>query len=76
MIVIVDPQIWGFEGMIQRLEVTAIGTVHMYVAYEILLKSTVPLLPGHFWHRAVTHDGRFVRGWNGAFILQNCSLAC
>ena len=48
----------------------------MYVAYEILLKSIVPLLHGCFWHRAVTHDGRFGKGWNGAFILQNCPLTC
>ena len=47
IIVIVDPWVWGFEGMIQRFEVTAIGMY--YMAYEILLKNTVPLLPGHFW---------------------------
>ena len=59
----------------------------MYVTYEILLKNTVPLLLAHFRtlflyclvilaYRAATHDGGFAKGWNGAFILQNCPLAC
>ena len=51
IIVIVDPQVLGFEGMIQRFEVTAISMyVCMYVAYEILLKNTVPLLLGCLQH--------------------------
>ena len=27
-------------------------------------------------YKAVIHDGRFMRGWNGAFIQQNCPFAC
>ena len=27
-------------------------------------------------HKAVIHNGGLVRGWNGAFIFQNCPFAC
>ena len=48
-----------------------------YVEYEILIKNTVPLLPDCFLtDRAVTHDGEFLRVWDGVFILQNYPMVC
>ena len=49
----------------------------MYVVHEILPKKALFLYCLVILaYRALIHDGRFVRGWNGAFILQNCPFAC
>ena len=45
IIIIVDPSVSGFEGMIQRFEVTATGM--NVLAYGILTENTVLLLLGH-----------------------------
>ena len=46
IIFIADPSVWGFEGVIQRFEVTAIG---MSVCGTLdIVKNTVPFLLGKF----------------------------
>ena len=74
IIVIADPSVWGFEGIIERFEVTAIGT--NVSGKEILPKNFSFITWSVLAYRAQTHDGQFVRGWNGAFILQNSPFAC
>ena len=74
IIIIVDHSISGFEGIIQRFEATVTGMnvcgtqdtdkEHCFIAWSFLE------------YRAVIHYGGFVRGLNGAFILQNCPFAC
>ena len=75
IIVIVNPLVWVFEGMIQGFKVTTIG---MYVhGIQDNTKEHFSFIVWLFFaYRAVTHDGGFVRGWNGTFILKNCPLAC
>ena len=42
----------------------------MYMVHEISLKNIVSFIAWSFLvYKAVVHDRRFVRGWNGAFIL-------
>ena len=49
----------------------------MYMAYEILLKNSVPLLTGCFSiYMVVTHEGGFMKGMNGASTLHNSPLSC
>ena len=73
--VIVVPSIWGFEGMIQRFEVTATDT-NEHGIWDITKEHCSFIAQSFLAYQAVTHNGRFVRGWNGAFILQNFPLAC
>ena len=75
VIVIADASLWGFEGIIQRFEVTAIGT-NVYGARDITEEHFSFIALSFLAYRAVIHDGGFVRGWNVAFILQNCLFAC
>ena len=75
IIVIIASLAWGFEGIIQRFEITTMG---MYVCgiRDITKEHCSYTAWSFFAYRAVTHDGRFARVWNGAFILQNCPSAC
>ena len=73
--VIVDPSVSGFEGMVQRFEVTATG-MNVYGAWDIDRESHSSIAWSFLAYRAVIHDGGFMRGWYGASILQNCLFAC
>ena len=60
--------------MIHRFEVTEIG---MYLCgIRDITKEHFLYCLVIFGIQGVTHDCGFVKGWNGAFILQNCPLAC
>ena len=75
IIIIVDPTVTGFEGMIQRFEETATG-INVCGACDIDRKHCSLLLWLLLVYRAVIHKGGLVRGWNGVFILQNYPCAC
>ena len=74
-IVTVDPSVLGFEGMIHRFEVTAIGT-YVHGIRDITKEHCSFIAWSFLAYRVVTDNGRFVRGGNGAFIPENCLLAC
>ena len=73
--VIVDPSVSEFEGMIQRFEVTATG-MNVCGTWDIDREHCSPIAWPFLAYKAVIHNGGFMRGWNGAFILQNCQFAC
>ena len=75
IIVIVDHIVLEFERIIQRFEVTA---THMNVCgtWDIDRKHCSSIVWSFVAYKAVLHDGWFLQGWNGAFILQNCPFAC
>ena len=75
IIIIVDPGVSGFEGMIQRFEVMAMST-NVYSTLDIDREHCSPIAWLFLAYRAVIYDGGFVRGWNSAFILQNCQFVC
>ena len=75
IIIIVDPSVSGFEGMIQRFEVTATGT-NVCGTWDIDREHCSPIAWSCLAYKAVIHDGWCVRGWNSAFILQNCPFTC
>ena len=72
---IVDPSILGFKGMIQKFKVTTID-MNEYGARDIDREHCFLIVWLFLAYRAVIHNGGFVRGWNGAFILQNCPFTC
>ena len=74
-IVIVDPSVSKFGGMIQRFEVTATG-MNVCGTWDIDKEHCSPIAWSFLAHRAVIHDDGFVTGWNSGFILQNCPFAC
>ena len=74
IIVIVDPSVSGFEGMIQRFEVTATG-MNVCGTWDIDREPCSFIAWSFLAYRAITQEGGFMRGWSGAFILQNCLLA-
>ena len=61
--------------MTQRFEVTAIG-INVCGTWDIDREHCSPIAWSFLAYKAVIHDGGFMRGWNGAFILQNCPFAC
>ena len=72
---IADPSVSEFEGMSQWFEVTATG-MNVCGVWDIDREHCSPIAWSFLAYRAVIHDGGFVRGWNGAFILQHCPFAC
>ena len=74
-IIIVDPSVLGFEGMIHRFEVTA-TSMNVCGTLDVNKEHCSPIAWSFLAYRAVIHDGGLMRGWNGAFILQNCLFAC
>ena len=74
IVITVDPGVLGFEGMIQRFEVTATFT-NECGAWDIGGEHCSPIAWSFLAYRAVILDGECVRGWNGAFILQNYPFA-
>ena len=75
IIIIADPSVSGFEGLTQRFEATATGT-NVCGTRDIAKKHCSFIAWPFLGYRPVIHDGGFVRGWNGVFILQNCPFAC
>ena len=75
IIIIVDPSVLGFEGMFQRFEVAATG-MNVCGAWDIDREHCSLIAWLLLAYRAGIHDGRLVRGWNCAFILQNCPFGC
>ena len=75
IIVIVDQSVLEFEGMTQRFEVTGTG-MNACATWDIDREDCSPIAWSILVYKAVIHGGGFVRGWNGAFILQNCPFAC
>ena len=62
--------------MTQRFEVTARG-INVCGTWDIDRGALFSYTAWSFLaYKAVIHDGGFMRGWNGAFILQNCPCAC
>ena len=61
--------------MIQRFEVTATG-MNVGGTHDIYREYCFPIAWSFLAYKAVIHDGRFMRSWNVAFILQNCPFAC
>ena len=60
--------------MIQRFEVTATG-MNVCGTWDTDRENCSPVAWLFLAYRTVMHDGALVRGWNGAFILQNSSFA-
>ena len=75
IIIIVSASVMGLEGIIQRSEVAATG-MNVCGTWDIAKEHFSFIAYSFLANRAVIHDGWFVRGWNGAFILQNCLFAC
>ena len=71
IIVIVDSSVLGFEGMSQRFEVTPTG-MNVCSVWDINSEHCSLIAWSFLACKAVIHDGGFMRGWNGAIILQNC----
>ena len=61
--------------MIQRFEITATGT-NVHGTWDIDKEHYSFIAWSFEAYKAVVYDGGFVRGWNVAFILQNCPFAC
>ena len=61
--------------MIQSFEVTATG-MNTCGTWDIDREHCSPIAWSFLVYKAGIHDGGFVRGWNGAFIHQNCPFAC
>ena len=74
-IVIADPSVSGIKGIIQRFEETATG-MNVSGTWDIDREHCSPIAWLFLAFRAVIHDSQFLRGLNGAFILQNCLFAC
>ena len=75
IIVIVDPSVLVFEGMIQWFEVTATGT-NVCGAWHTDREHCSPMAWSFLAYRTVIHGGGLMRDWDGAFILQNSPVAC
>ena len=75
IIITVDPSLPGLEGMIQRFEVAATG-LNVCGPWDIYRECSSLIAWSFITWMAVTHNGEFVRGWNGVFILQNCPFEC
>ena len=75
IIIIVDPSVSRFEGMIQKFEVTATG-LNVCGAWNIDKEHCSPIALSFLAHMGVIHDDGFVRGWTGVFTLENCPFAC
>ena len=61
--------------MIQRFEVTATG-MNVCGTWDMGKEHSSLITWSILTYKAVIHNGGFVRGWDGAFILQNSSFAC
>ena len=72
---IANPSVWRFEGIIQRFEVIAIGT-NVCGTWDIIKEHCSLIALSSLVYSTVICDDGFMRGWNGAFILQNCLFAC
>ena len=74
IIIIINLSLWGFKGIIQMFEATAIGTGVCGIC-DITQEHCSFIDWSFLAYKAVIHDGAFVRGWNGALIQQNCLFA-
>ena len=75
IIIIVDPSVSEFEGMTHGFEVIATD-MNVCDTWDIDREHCSPIAWLFLAYRAVIHDGGFVRGQNGAFILQNYPFTC
>ena len=62
----------GFEGMIQRLEVTATG-MNVCGTWDID-REHCSIVWTFLAYRTVIHDGGFMRGWNGGIYSAELSI--
>ena len=72
-IIIVESSVLGFEGMIQRFEVTATGR-NVCGTWELNREHCSLIALSFLAYKAVIDDHGFVRGSNGVFILHKLSI--